>query len=160
MGRRISELEQHSIEVNSIAEIAAAAAETLEKLASVLQENTVAKAILTSPQKKSRLTAKQIYDARRRADKMIGITGFSASPAFDALLDLHINETASRAVSVSSACIGAACPPTTALRWVHLLEQMGLVCRAPDPLDHRRAFLSLTPEGVAKIENAIAQYAN
>ena len=158
MKQRVSQSKEEVSQENSIRDLASAAAQELDRLASVLRGALLEHPASAEPQAKSRLTAKQIYDARRKADKNAGIKGFSASPAFDTLLDLHINAAAERAVSVSSACIGAACPPSTALRWIHFLEQLGLVRRVPDPRDQRRAFLSLTKEGAIKIEKAIAQY--
>ena len=105
------------------------------------------------------IQARRIYRARRKADEIAGIQNLSASPAFDNLLDLYISACEGRPVSVSSACIGAACPPTTALRWIHHLVDLGLIARTDDPDDRRRAYLTLTSEGKAKIEGAIAQYA-
>ena len=46
-------------------------------------------------------------------------------------------------VSVSSLCIAAAVPPTTALRWIRTLTDKGMVQRHADPQDGRRVFISL-----------------
>lgn len=51
-----------------------------------------------------------------------------------------------RRVSKSSACIAAAVPGTTALRWIETLRERGLIVRASDPTDHRRVFVELAPE--------------
>lgn len=158
MGQKICHSKECLGNTETIREIFLATAAALEKLADGFGEDSVGYSACTQPQVPSRLTSKQIYDARREVDKIMNMRGFSATPAFDTMLDLHINAAADRAVSVSSACIGAACPPTTALRWLHVLENLGLIGRSPDPFDHRRAFLSLTTEGATKIEMAIAQY--
>ena len=45
---------------------------------------------------------------------------------------------------VTSACIGAAVPTTTALRWIALFEAQGLISRENDASDARRIFVQLS----------------
>lgn len=47
-------------------------------------------------------------------------------------------------MTVSSLCVAAAVPPTTALRWIGLLTERGLLVRAVDDADRRRAFVGLS----------------
>lgn len=68
-----------------------------------------------------------------------------ADPAWDMLLDLYAARLERRRVSVSSLCIAAAVPPTTALRWIGTLHDADLFRREPDPSDKRRAHIMLTP---------------
>lgn len=63
------------------------------------------------------------------------------------MLDLHIAAFERRGVSVSSLCIAAMCPDTTALRKLCQLEQQGLIFRSDDPSDQRRTFMALTSMG-------------
>lgn len=67
-----------------------------------------------------------------------------ADPAWDMLLDLTAARAEHRRVSVTSLCIASGVPTTTALRWIKLLEQAGMVRRIKDDTDHRRAFVALT----------------
>lgn len=67
-----------------------------------------------------------------------------ADPAWDMLLDLFAADLERRRVSVSSLCIAAAVPPTTALRWIGTLHDGGLFERQPDPVDRRRAYIALS----------------
>jgi hypothetical protein len=67
-----------------------------------------------------------------------------ADPAWDILLDLLRAEIAHERISVSSACIAAAVPATTGLRWLRTLEQHGLVVRERDLHDARRVFVVLS----------------
>jgi hypothetical protein len=99
--------------------------------------------------------AKKAYSARRDLDAVFDLPGLSISPAWDILLDLYLAAGQSKTVSVSSACIGAACPPTTALRWLQALEKMALVRKMDDPNDGRRSFLELTDDAKCKIEAAL-----
>jgi DNA-binding MarR family transcriptional regulator len=69
-----------------------------------------------------------------------------ADPAWDILLDLLRAEIAHERISVSSACIAAAVPATTGLRWLKALEQQGLVVRHRDLLDARRTYVTLSSD--------------
>lgn len=70
-----------------------------------------------------------------------------ADPAWDMLLDLTAARAEHRRVSVTSLCIASGVPTTTALRWIKVLEQSGLVERKEDDTDRRRAFIALSDEG-------------
>lgn len=71
-----------------------------------------------------------------------------ADPAWDMLLDLFASELERRRVSVSSLCIAAAVPPTTALRWIGTLHDAGLFERHADPSDRRRAYIALSQKAL------------
>ena len=68
-----------------------------------------------------------------------------ADPAWDMLLDLLQAEIAQLRVPVSSLCIAAAVPATTALRWLKTMTDKGLFVRRADPHDGRRVFVELSP---------------
>ena len=68
-----------------------------------------------------------------------------ADPAWDMLLDLLQAELAQHRVPVSSLCIAAAVPATTALRWIKSMTDNGLFVRRADPHDGRRVFVELSP---------------
>ena len=55
------------------------------------------------------------------------------------------SEIAQLRVPVSSLCIAAAVPATTALRWLKTMTQQGLFVRRADPHDGRRVFVELAP---------------
>ncbi len=80
---------------------------------------------------------------RRMRDQFFESALF-ADPAWDMLLDLFAAKLEHARVSVSSLCIAAAVPPTTALRWLTTLSEAGLIEREADPLDKRRAFIGLS----------------
>ena len=67
-----------------------------------------------------------------------------ADPAWDMLLDLTAAHLEGKQVPVSSLCIAAAVPTTTALRWVRSLTVAGLLERRIDPLDARRSHIKLS----------------
>jgi hypothetical protein len=68
-----------------------------------------------------------------------------ADPAWDMLLDLLAAQLEGKKVAVSSLCIAAAVPPTTALRWIGVLAENQLIVRVADPDDGRRVHVELAP---------------
>lgn len=67
-----------------------------------------------------------------------------ADPAWDMLLDLTAAHAEHRRVSVTSLCIAAGVPATTALRWVRQMVDSGIFVRIADSTDKRRAFITLS----------------
>ncbi|WP_428333231.1 winged helix DNA-binding protein [Novosphingobium sp.] len=77
-----------------------------------------------------------------------------ADPAWDMLLDLTAARVEHVRVSVTSLCIASGVPPTTALRWIGQMTDVGLLQRVDDETDRRRAFITLTD----KAADAMARY--
>lgn len=77
-----------------------------------------------------------------------------ADPAWDMLLDLTAARAEHARVSVTSLCIAAAVPPTTALRWISQMVEAGLFERQCDDTDRRRAFITLSERAA----HAMARY--
>ena len=96
--------------------------------------------------------ARRLYDQRRRRTALVGSPDLFGEPAWDILLDLYIACALGKPVSVSSACIASAAPPTTGLRWLSILQDEGLVQREKDPQDQRRINVRLTNGGIEKME--------
>lgn len=89
-------------------------------------------------------TVRQVIRARRLRGRFFDPELF-ADPAWDMLLDLLQAEIAQHRVPVSSLCIAAAVPATTALRWIKTMTDTGLFVRRADPHDGRRIFVELAP---------------
>jgi DNA-binding MarR family transcriptional regulator len=80
-----------------------------------------------------------------------------ADPAWDMLLDLLQAEIAQLRVPVSSLCIAAAVPATTALRWLKTMVSQGIFVRRADPHDGRRVFVELAPEASQALRRYFAE---
>jgi DNA-binding MarR family transcriptional regulator len=89
-------------------------------------------------------TIRSVIRARRLRARFFSEELF-ADPAWDMLLDLLQAEIAQLRVPVSSLCIAAAVPATTALRWIKTMTEQGLFVRRADPHDGRRVFVELAP---------------
>ncbi|MEM7664573.1 MAG: winged helix DNA-binding protein [Pseudomonadota bacterium] len=100
--------------------------------------------------------ARRTYAIRRQRGAIFGNAELFGEPAWDILLDLYVAYTDGNPVSVSSACIGSAAPPTTGLRWLGVLAEHDLVVREQDPDDQRRVLVRLTDRGVEAMDRYFA----
>jgi hypothetical protein len=95
---------------------------------------------------------RSIIRARRLRDQFFG-TDLFADPAWDMLLDLMAAKLEGQQVAVSSLCIAAAVPATTALRWIKALVDRGLFLRVGDPQDGRRIHIELADEAASALDS-------
>jgi len=103
-------------------------------------------------------TVRNVIRARRLRARYFSEELF-ADPAWDMLLDLLQAEIAQLRVPVSSLCIAAAVPATTALRWLKTMVSNGLFVRRADPHDGRRVFVELAPETSQALRRYFAEVA-
>jgi DNA-binding MarR family transcriptional regulator len=101
-------------------------------------------------------TVHSVIRARRLRSRFFP-EGLFADPAWDMLLDLLQAEIAQLRVPVSSLCIAAAVPPTTALRWLKTMTEEGLFVRRSDPHDGRRVFVELAPQASQALRRYFAE---
>jgi hypothetical protein len=107
------------------------------------------------PQQVTAADVRAIIRLRRMRDRFFRSDLF-ADPAWDMLLDLMAARLERMRVAVSSLCIAAAVPPTTALRWIKTMTDNGMFVRVADPEDGRRVFIELS-DGAA---SGLAAYLN
>ncbi|MEZ5694710.1 MAG: winged helix DNA-binding protein [Altererythrobacter sp.] len=98
---------------------------------------------------------RQIIRQRRLRDQFFDASLF-ADPAWDMLLDLTAARVEHVRVSVSSLCIAAAVPPTTALRWISQMVEAGLFERVEDDTDRRRVFIGLSDRAASAMAGYFA----
>lgn len=118
------------------------------RIADILANLSIDEAAEPGSRSEDTLTAahvRTIIRARRLRDRYFGAELF-ADPAFDMLLDLMAHRLESQRVAVSSLCIAAAVPATTALRWIKALTDQGMFVRTADPHDGRRVFIELSDQ--------------
>ncbi len=99
------------------------------------------------------LSAQKIRDLirmRRIRDRFFKAELF-ADPAWDILLDLMAARIDRQKVSVSSLCIAAAVPATTALRWIKTMTDEGILERRADPTDARRIYIQMSDSSAEKM---------
>ena len=103
-------------------------------------------------------TVRSVIRARRlRADYFDA--DLFHDPAWDMMLDLLAAEIAQHRVPVSSLCMAAAVPPTTALRWMKTLTDKKIFLRRSDPHDGRRVFVELSEQASGALRAYFAKLA-
>lgn len=96
--------------------------------------------------------ARRLHKERRARDDIFRDPTLFGEPAWDILLDAISAEIQRRPIQITSACIAAAVPATTALRWITLLVEKGYLSRVADEADRRRAFVRITKHGTAQMQ--------
>ncbi len=94
--------------------------------------------------------------ANRQARAKFFDSALFGDPAWDMLLDLTAAHGEGGQVSVTSLCIAAGVPATTALRWLTQMVESGVFIRVPDPADKRRAFIALSDTAIAAMAGYFA----
>ncbi len=147
--RRLSDLAQQLAEVaDALLQLASVSSE--EVGSSMLEPNQSVPRPGKRPDKADQ--ARAIYQVRRSRSAIFEHPEIFGEPAWDILLDLYIATAEGKEISVSSACIGSAVPPTTGLRWLGILADKGLILRRHDPIDQRRVLVHLTREGLTLMD--------
>lgn len=95
--------------------------------------------------------ARSEFVNRRRRDSLIG-GGLFAEPAWDMLLELYVEHQRGRAVAVDPFIARAAVAATTALRWVGVLIDSGLVIQIGDQSRGPGPQIGLSDLGVEEME--------
>jgi hypothetical protein len=146
-GHATARLQQLSEEVGRIATILAALSEDEAILESAkFEEGDEERPGIDAGQIRAMIRARRLRDHFFKGDLF-------ADPAWDMMLDLMAARLEKQRVAVSSLCIAAAVPPTTALRWIKALCDRGLFVRVADPEDGRRVFIELSDPSAAALES-------
>lgn len=99
--------------------------------------------------------ADRLRKVRARRNAILGVE-LMREPAWDMLLDLVAAREEGRVVTTTSLCYGSGAPPSTALRHVERLAQVGMIERAGANDDHRRTIITLSAERAPAVEKVVA----
>lgn len=100
--------------------------------------------------------ARSLYKIRRSRSRVLSADLF-AEPAWDMLLDLFIQRSNGRRVTITSLCIASGVPSTTALRWITELIESDLVTRVDSEHDRRKAYIILTDRGFREMRSILIE---
>ena len=100
--------------------------------------------------------ARQLHRERRIRDAAFPAELFGEA-VWDILLDLFASEAEDRKVRVSSACIAACVPASTALRYLSEMERRGLIVRSPSPDDKRGQYIALSEACQAEMRELLTR---
>lgn len=98
------------------------------------------------------VAARRYLKLRRQRDELC--PGLFEDPAWDILLDLYAAKVEARIIYVTSACIAASVPPTTALRMISRLVDLQWISQSADRVDGRRKVVAITSSG----ENVVKRF--
>lgn len=102
--------------------------------------------------------ARSIASARRRLNDHLEASLF-ANPGLDIMLFLFAEGWNGATVTTNACCAAAGVPRTTALRWIKLLQDRGLVHGSDDISDRRVTMLALTAVGRDTIRTWLGEIA-
>jgi hypothetical protein len=134
-----------------------ALSEQARRIADALAE-LAARAEAEAPAPIDAALVRRLIRLRRDRDRHFPAELF-ADPAWDMLLDLAAARMEGADVPVSSLCVAAAVPTTTALRWVRSLSEAGLFVRRTDPADARRTFIGLSDQAFDGVAGWLRRFA-
>ena len=100
--------------------------------------------------------ARQLHRERRLRDASFP-PGLFGEGIWDILLDLFASEADDRKVRVSSACIAACVPASTALRYLSEMERLGMIVRSPSPDDRRGQYVALSEDCRAEMRELLGR---
>lgn len=95
--------------------------------------------------------AKWAY-ARRAKRRAFISSELLGEPAWDMLLDLYINTIQGCQIPVTSACLASSAPTTTALRYLELLCDLGMVIRIRSDTDRRSILVKLSADALSRLD--------
>lgn len=90
--------------------------------------------------------ARAIHAARRRRNRWFG-RGLFGEPSWDVLLHAFEHKVSGKPLTTKSVCFASGVASTTALRWIGVLEEAGLLRRTPSERDRRETLVELTDKG-------------
>jgi DNA-binding MarR family transcriptional regulator len=88
-------------------------------------------------------TVERLIALRRKRGSFFSAALFS-EPAWEILLVLALADARYHRLTVSKLCERIDAPATTALRWIRLLTENGLIVRSDDVTDKRRKYVRLS----------------
>jgi DNA-binding MarR family transcriptional regulator len=87
--------------------------------------------------------ARAILEDRERRARIFN-AGMFGEPAWELLLHLYVTDQDGPRMTIGRLIESSDCPQTTALRWLHYLQDQGLIEKREHPGDARTAFVTLT----------------
>ena len=88
-------------------------------------------------------TARRILEISRQADAMFDGPLLS-NPGWDILLDLYIQRSSGKRISIISVCVAANAPTSTVLRYIQAMMDSGTIVKRPSPDDGEGLLIDLS----------------
>lgn len=101
--------------------------------------------------------ARSVMRRRMLRRQLLGAADLFGEPAWDMLLDLFVHECEGKSLAMSSLCISAGIPTSSAMKLIQRLCYAGILERIPDHRDGRRSLMRVDPEVAHKLRAYFAE---
>lgn len=108
--------------------------------------NSFGEAVLASPDTLCAL-ATTLQATRRKIDQIFELQGFAVSPACDIMLELFQARVRGAPVPIATLFSALNCTPSTAVRWIDVLQQMQLLEQSCAHTGSEQLRVALTEKG-------------
>tara|TARA_R110000824_G_scaffold17142_9_gene70043 strand:+ start:1767 stop:2249 length:483 start_codon:yes stop_codon:yes gene_type:complete len=98
---------------------------------------------------------KYLHWGRLKSQTLDAGNGLFADSCWNMCLDIYICGLKDERVTVSAIAHSSGIPMTTAMRYINVMVEQGLIEKTPNPADNRMIFVSASLECMTKIENLL-----
>ena len=102
--------------------------------------------------------AKKLSGARETRQLELTVANIFNDPFWDILVDLYIGKNEAREMSFKNYPISSSSRPSTAARYLKILESEGLINQHRDETDSGKTYIDLTNKGQSAIEKSLLSY--
>ena len=100
------------------------------------------------------LTARRLLDISHQIDGVFD-GPLLANPGWDILLDLFIQRSEGKRISIISVCIAANAPTSTVLRYIQAMMDAGTIIRTPTSDDTEGMLIALSDKTYAQMQSIL-----
>mgnify|MGYP000533644785 CR=1 FL=1 len=93
--------------------------------------------------------------SRLKAEYLNLGTGLFSASCWDMCLDIYICDLKNEQITVSSVAHSSGIPMTTAMRYINVMAEEGLLEKTPNPSDNRMVFVSTSPSCKERISDVL-----
>lgn len=115
----------------------------------VLQENLKTADLIDRAQKYLRW-------GRRKSEALDAGNGLFTDSCWNMCLDIYICGLKEERVTVSGIAHSSGIPMTTAMRYINVMAEQGLIQKTQNPADNRMTFVSVSPDCMNKINDLLS----
>ena len=98
-----------------------------------------------------------LHWGRLKSQTMDTGNGLFSDSCWNMCLDIYICGLKDERVTVSAIAHSSGIPMTTAMRYINVMAQQGLIQKTPNPADNRMIFVSASPDCMEKIERLLTR---
>lgn len=155
-------MDEVSVEIAAIKSVLAQAAEKMEALDGLISSSNSIDMQASLPSDNNikaeelvRRAEKLLRWSRLKADTLNLGSGLFADSCWNMCLDVYICDLKDEKITVSSIAHSSGIPMTTAMRYINVMAEEGLLEKSPNPSDNRMIFISTSATCKEKISTIL-----